>query len=414
MAIDFGYFTLSDNFYPDNPRSANDFVLEIREQAILADKLGYSSAWIGEHHFDRLGVNSRPDILLASIIPETTNIRLAPAVNVLPIHHPIHVAEMWATLDLLSGGRVDYACGRGYDADEYHPFGADFMTSAEVFEEGMDIVWKAWTEKGPWSHKGKYYDIQDMDITPKPIQDPIPFYVASFSETSSKMAGDKGHNIIYAPFAAAMVYGGLDKAVDSYRENCVKAGNKPGRAMCSYFIHISDTPEEDDIGRQAMMDYFQHCVLRAFPDGTYLPYLVNRVGQQFISDITPVLGKAGVDIQSWRVLIALYQRGGQPVGALSDLTSINFSTLSRVLGRMEKKDLIRRMRDADDARSFTVELTATGRSVTETILPQAVALEAKVTGDFSEAELAMLRQLLGKLYAGLEGDVNETDDRLAG
>ena len=266
MAIDFGYFTLSDNHYPDNPRSANDFVLEIREQAILADKLGYSSAWIGEHHFDRLGVNSRPDILLASIIPETTDIRLAPAVNVLPIHHPIHVAEMWATLDLLSGGRVDYACGRGYDADEYHPFGADFMTSAEVFEEGMDIVWKAWTEKGPWSHKGKYYDIQDMDITPKPIQDPIPFYVASFSETSSKMAGNRGHNIIYAPFAAAMVYGSLDKAVDSYRENCVKAGNKPGRAMCSYFIHISDTPEEDDIGRQAMMDYFQHCVLRAFPD----------------------------------------------------------------------------------------------------------------------------------------------------
>lgn len=148
--------------------------------------------------------------------------------------------------------------------------------------------------------------------------------------------------------------------------------------------------------------------------GTYLPYLVNRVGQQFISDITPVLNEAGVDIQSWRVLIALYQRGGQPVGALSDLTSINFSTLSRVLGRMEKKDLTRRLRDPDDARSFTVELTETGRSVTETILPQAVALEAKVTGNFSEAELAMLRQLLGKLYAGLSDQADEQDDRLAG
>ena len=87
MAIDFGYFTLSDNHYPNNPRSASDFV-EIREQSILADRLGYSSAWIGEHHFDQLGVNSRPDILLASIIPETTNIRFAPAVNVLPLHHP--------------------------------------------------------------------------------------------------------------------------------------------------------------------------------------------------------------------------------------------------------------------------------------------------------------------------------------
>ena len=266
MAIDFGYFTLSDNYYPGNTRSASQFVLEIREQAILADKLGYHSAWIGEHHFDRLGVNSRPDIVLASIIPETTNIRFAPAVSVLPLHHPIHVAETWATLDLLSGGRVDFATGRGYDQAEYAPFGADFMHSAEMFEEGMEVVWKAWTEPGFWSHHGKYYHIDDMSITPKPIQNPIPFYVASFSETSSKMAAKMGHNIIYAPFAATMVYGSLAKAVDTYRENCAAAGNEPGRAMCSYFIHIADTPEEDDIGRTAMMNYFKHCVLRAFPD----------------------------------------------------------------------------------------------------------------------------------------------------
>lgn len=148
--------------------------------------------------------------------------------------------------------------------------------------------------------------------------------------------------------------------------------------------------------------------------GTYLPYLVNRVGQRFISDITPVLSEAGVDIQSWRVLIALYQRGAQPVGALSDLTSINFSTLSRVLARMEKKDLVRRHRGAEDARSFTIDLTAAGRRVTETILPRAAALEAKATGDFSEAELAMLRQLLGKLYMGLSEHAAEQDDRLAG
>ena len=81
---------------------------------------------------------------------------------------------------------------------------------------------------------------------------------------------------------------------------------------------------------------------------------------------------------------------------------------------MEKKDLVRRVRDAEDARSFTVELTANGKSVTETILPQAAALEAKVTGDFSEAELAMLRQLLGKLYVGLSDYSEERDDRLAG
>ncbi len=110
--MEFGYFTLSDNHYPDGTRSANQFVLDIREQCIHADQLGMHSAWIGEHHFDRLGVNSRPGTVLASIIPVTTRVRLAPAVNVLPLHHPIHVAEEWATLDLLSGGRVDYATGR--------------------------------------------------------------------------------------------------------------------------------------------------------------------------------------------------------------------------------------------------------------------------------------------------------------
>jgi len=264
--MDFGYFTLSDNYYPDNPRTSSQFVLEIREQAILADKLGFNSAWIGEHHFDRLGVNSRPDVLLASIIPETERIRMAPAVNVLPLHHPIHVAECWATLDLLSGGRVDYAAGRGYDRAEYEPFGAEFMESKEIFEEGIDIVLKAWTEPGEWSHKGKYYTIENMNITPKPIQQPIPFYVACFSAASLEMAAKRGLNIVYAPFAASMTFGGLGPAVDQYREACARAGKTHGQAKCSYFIHIADTPEEDDLGRQHLLDYFKHCVLRAFPD----------------------------------------------------------------------------------------------------------------------------------------------------
>ncbi len=263
--MEFGYFTLSDNHYPDNPRSANQFVLEIREQAILADRLGMHSCWIGEHHFDSLGVNSRPDLLLSNIAQVTKHVRLAPAVTVLPLHHPVHVAEAWATLDLLSGGRVDFATGRGYDRKEYAPFGTDFMASAEIFEEGIDIVLKAWNSAGPWSHDGKYYKIPPMSITPKPVQKPIPFYVASFSKTSLDIAAKRGLNIIYAPFAAGMVFGGLDQAVEKYREACVKAGNKPGRAMCSYFIFIADDAKAEDYGRQTQMDYFNHCVLHAFP-----------------------------------------------------------------------------------------------------------------------------------------------------
>ncbi len=262
----FGYFTLSDNAYPDNPRSPERFVMDIRAQAILADELGYNSAWIGEHHFDSLGVNSRPGTLLASIIGATEHIRLAPAVSVLPLHHPLHVAEEWATIDLISGGRVDFAAGRGYDRREYEPFGAPFMDSAEIFEEAIEVVLKAWNSPGPWAHAGRFFNIPEMEITPKPVQRPIPFYVASFSETSVEMAAKRGLNVIYAPFAAGMVYGGLDKAVETYRAACARHGQTPGRAMCSYFIHIADTAAEEDYGREAQMAYFRHCVLPAFPN----------------------------------------------------------------------------------------------------------------------------------------------------
>src|SRR5260221_10950112 len=185
--MEFGYFTLSDSRCPNNPRSANEFVLQISEQAILADGIGMHSAWIGEHHFDSLGVNSRPDILLSNIASVTKNIRLAPAVTVLPLHHPVHVAEMWATLDLLSGGRVDFATGRGYDRKEYAPFGADFMASAEIFDEGIEVLLKAWNSPGPWSHRGRFYDIPQMSITPKPLPKPLPFDGPSFSKPSLVM-----------------------------------------------------------------------------------------------------------------------------------------------------------------------------------------------------------------------------------
>src|ERR1700751_2842695 len=101
--MEFGYFTLSDNHYKDNRREANAFVADILDEAVYAEEVGLHSAWIGEHHFSTLGVLSCPDLVLANVAARTKRIRLPPAVTVLPLHHPIRVAEQWATLDLMSG-----------------------------------------------------------------------------------------------------------------------------------------------------------------------------------------------------------------------------------------------------------------------------------------------------------------------
>src|SRR4030095_4679116 len=132
--MEFGYFTLSDNHYENNPRDANTFVSDITAEALYADQLGMHSAWIGEHHFTSLGVLSSPELVLAYIAARTKHIRLAPAVNVTPLHHPIRVAEQWATLDLLSNGRVDFAAGRGYDSREHTPFHVSFAGDTGHFD----------------------------------------------------------------------------------------------------------------------------------------------------------------------------------------------------------------------------------------------------------------------------------------
>ncbi len=263
--MQFGYFTLSDNHYANNSRKPNQFVADIIDEAIYAEEVGLHSAWIGEHHFSTLGVLSCPDLALAVVAARTRRIRLAPAVTVLPLHHPIRVAEQWASLDLLSGGRVDFAAGRGYDRREYLPFGVSFEDNQQIFEEGMEIVRRLWSADAPISHHGQHYRFDEIAITPRPVQTPIPSYVASFSQPSIELAARLGCNLIVAPFAAAMSYGGLRQVNELYSETCARHGKPPGRLMCSYFIHFADNPAEEAAARARQMRYYNECVIAAFP-----------------------------------------------------------------------------------------------------------------------------------------------------
>jgi alkanesulfonate monooxygenase SsuD/methylene tetrahydromethanopterin reductase-like flavin-dependent oxidoreductase (luciferase family) len=263
--VEFGYFTLSDNHYDNNMRTANQFVADITAEAVYADALGMNSAWIGEHHFNSLGVLSCPDLVLAHVAARTKHIRLAPAVTVLPLHHPIRVAEQWATLDLLSNGRVDFAAGRGYDKREYDPFHVSFSENQGIFEEGLELVRRLWEEDGRFSHDGKHFQFDDVRITPKPVQCPIPIYVASFSKLSIELAARLGCGLIVAPFAAAMSFGGLKQVADLYNETCIKHGQKPGRLMCSYFTHFADNTAQEMEQRARQIRYYKECVIPAFP-----------------------------------------------------------------------------------------------------------------------------------------------------
>jgi alkanesulfonate monooxygenase SsuD/methylene tetrahydromethanopterin reductase-like flavin-dependent oxidoreductase (luciferase family) len=335
----FGYFTLSDNYYLNNKRTANRFIEDIVDEAIYADKLGMNSAWIGEHHFSTLGVLSCPDIVLARIAAVAKNIRLAPAVTVLPLHHPIRVAEQWATLDMLSGGRVDFAAGRGYDRREYIPLGhgADYENNSAMFAEGLEALMQLWAGKGPVTHHGRHYHFDKIEITPRPVQKPIPIYVACFSRPSVELAARLGLNILVAPFATAMAFGGLKEVYDIYGEACEKAGHKPGRFMCSYFTHFADNPAQERAARKRQMRYFQECVLDALPGDpktappTYKYFVgmvenLKRMKPENLTDNSVILGNpdqmmetvAKADAASVSEIILYFNVGLKPHGQVKD------------------------------------------------------------------------------------------------
>ena len=226
--MEFGYFTLSDNHYENNPRDANQFISDITAEAIYADQLGMHSAWIGEHHFNSLGVLSSPELVLAYIAARTKHIRLAPAVNVTPLHHPIRVAEQWATLDLLSRRPRRFRLRPRLRQPRIRAVPCRFTDNQSIFEEGMEVLQKLWSAEGAHLPPRQALSVRGRADHAEADPEAVAglYRLRSRSLRSSSPRG-LGFGLIVAPFAAAMSYGGLKQVADLYNETCIKHGNKP-------------------------------------------------------------------------------------------------------------------------------------------------------------------------------------------
>src|SRR5712691_5484749 len=124
------------------------------EMAQAAEALGFRNVWLAEHHFSTYGYLSRPTQLATYIAAKTTRLRVGTAVIVVPLHHPLVIAEEIATLDLLAGGRVDVGLGRGYQRYEFERFGLELETSRARWEQSIDILLKALSGE-TFSYAGK-------------------------------------------------------------------------------------------------------------------------------------------------------------------------------------------------------------------------------------------------------------------
>ena len=194
ISMKFGLFYLGSS--PE--RQYADTYAQILEQIEYGEELGFESVWLAEHHRSEYGIMPRPAIMAAAIAQRTKRMRIGVGVSILPFSNPVRIAEDWAMVDVLSGGRLDFGTGRGYQPREFEAMRADVNYSKEVFKEALDIVLGLWAlpDGEFFSYKGDHFDFTDIESLPRPIQKPVPVYIAAVSPSTFQMAAERDVQVI--------------------------------------------------------------------------------------------------------------------------------------------------------------------------------------------------------------------------
>jgi luciferase family oxidoreductase group 1 len=165
----------------------------------IMDQAGYDAVWLAEHHFTGYSVCPSVTMMGLQVASQTERLRIGTGVTLAAFYHPLRLAEEIALLDVMSGGRVDWGAGRGFDPVEFGVFGVPVEESADRFHEAVEIVLAAWSgERLSWS--GRYWEFEGVEVLPKPLQRPHPpTWLAAGSPGAIRWAARHGFSILLGP-----------------------------------------------------------------------------------------------------------------------------------------------------------------------------------------------------------------------
>ncbi len=216
--MEFGLFFLMQR---DEAWTEQEVYVSGLEQMLAAEALGYTSVWIAEHHFNDYGLCPSPPVLASFVAARTTTLRLGMGVSLLPLHHPVDLAEQLAVLDVVSGGRLDVGIGRGGTLQDYQTFQSDRGDSRARVEEGIALMRGAWGG-APFDFHGRFHSAERLRVRPRPTQRPHPpLFIAANSEDSVLSAARLGLPTLSSFFVPV---GELQKRHLVYREAGLAAG----------------------------------------------------------------------------------------------------------------------------------------------------------------------------------------------
>jgi alkanesulfonate monooxygenase SsuD/methylene tetrahydromethanopterin reductase-like flavin-dependent oxidoreductase (luciferase family) len=253
----------------------------------LADSLGYTEAWLGEHFTVPWEPIPAPDLLLAQALRNTERIRLGPGAHIVPFHHPGVLAMRLAYLDHASEGRLNVAFTQGTSATDWRSFRPDAAKDEppKIMAEGVELILRYWTEPGPWRHEGEYWTCENVGPNPPehpvlshhlyPLQKPHPpIALAGITPTSGslKMCGERG----YIPMSLNLNPRVISQHWGRVEEGAAVTGRTADRSEWRVVKEVLIAETDEEARRQALEGclgrYFEEFNLPLFRDWNFLDY----------------------------------------------------------------------------------------------------------------------------------------------
>ncbi len=321
----YSMFSVQDH-HPGLPRSLAAFYAEMTEQVVLADTLGYDTYFLAEHHFHEYGVFPNPAVALAHMAALTKKIRLGPAVTILPFRNPMTVAEDYAMLDQLSGGRLELGVGSGYLAHEFGGFHVDGKDKREMFDEALDIVKRALAGE-TISHKGRFYEINEIAINVETIQKPLPpIYVAVLRREAAYHVGKQGNQLMTVPYAALDTFDEIAPMMAEYTKGYAESGAPAAGRGCVTALHTY-VASSDEAARADAADAFD----------LYVATRLYAKSQVYADVIESGLGLFGGPETVIDKLVALHAMGVDHVAMLINFGALDHASVCACMERIQRE-----------------------------------------------------------------------------
>jgi alkanesulfonate monooxygenase SsuD/methylene tetrahydromethanopterin reductase-like flavin-dependent oxidoreductase (luciferase family) len=218
------------------------------EQMEAAEALGFHTLWFTEHHFSAYGGSPDPMIMATAAANRIKTARLGLGVSVPPFHHPLQLAEQAAMADILSGGRLEFGVGRGSQRYEYARLGVPIDDKGARFEEGMEIIRRAWTQEA-FSYHGAYYSFPETTVYPRPLQQPHPpIWIASTTPPTLQYAVRHRYPVMGS---ALLTLSGAKEYYALHQTLLAEAGQDPASAVFAISRRTYVSPDKSQVRQTA-------------------------------------------------------------------------------------------------------------------------------------------------------------------